>query len=204
MKEFLEKRIPSIEKGTERNKLEGNPIIVEIGTASSLRWTSRAIQEKINNGAKYIGVDINESNLRDLKEDGKSVVVGDMMHLPLKNSSANEIWALNVFGENVDYFYGQPTDTMSGKMFSFNKSLEELARVIKSDGKIIIGETMTPAAKLLNLDYAKFGFEKKVFMREKLEEFLKENGMPIAIATKLNMSRQGQPSFFLELTKKEK
>lgn len=166
-------------------------IIVEIGpNTTPISFYSEKMENAIKEGALYVGIDYKEEDLKKTyRREIHNFIAGDLRSLPLKDASADQVWLFNVFGESFG----------SDKRFFFEKQFKELARVIKEDGKIIIGETYTPAESLISHDYSDLELQKEVLIGDKLREFLKEYDMEHV----LKEGTQYSPQFFMILKKRK-
>lgn len=175
-----------------------NGVILEIGPGVvSAPTVSEEVFERLKNDELYIGIDYFAGQLPKHPKFGE-YVAGDLIDLPIRSNSADQIWLMNVFGEgdhkwrSVDYDEWELRD----------RFLHELSRVLKPDGTVIIGEYNTPAVWLLDKDLKKFGFKKEVFLKEKVWEFIEKyritNEWVIRCFGQLQM---GAEPFFIALKK---
>ena len=169
------------------------PVIVEIGPAGmyglgtvATSW-SRKIEEDINKGAIYIGLDAKPEELKRHSKDNIYLpVAGDMGKMPFPDNSVDQIWIMNVFSgfhHLPDLVKGEDGRVHQVWVSGISKYFQELSRVIKPDGKIIIGEFGVPIGGpgavdylLDNTDYSRFGFLVNIYVDDNLKEGLKENG----------------------------
>src|SRR3989344_905372 len=150
---------PNLEKGA----------IFEIGPleVNGIPYLFEEIEETIKSGVLYVAVDRFRDQLPD-DEFGENIV-GELENLPFKSDCADQIWLMNVFGED------QFSWRSSGDEWKIrNRYLQELLRVIKPDGMVIIGEGNTPAVWLLGEDFTRFGLKKEVLFRERAREFIRK------------------------------
>ncbi len=159
------------------------PLIVEIGPDNFpvYRFSNR-LAEKIEAGALYVGVDVEENSLEELKREGVTVKVGDLGHIPSLDDSVDELWLMNVFGG----FRNIPEKTPDGILHYSSGSkryFDEMTRVLKKHGVIYIGETYPREGGkgstdwLMSSDYHCFGLRKEVFSGSRVGEFLMRHGI---------------------------
>ncbi|RJR31669.1 methyltransferase domain-containing protein [Candidatus Parcubacteria bacterium] len=191
---------PDVVEGKKEGK-----VIIEIGPGLAPSFIlSDKLDREIDDGASYVAIDCNLEELKGMEDIGLrergAAVAGDLNKLPLKDKTANEIWALNVLSGFKNIPEKMPDGT-SVTTLGFSKIFKELARVIKDDGRIIIGEIYTPVKGAKEVDLSKYGFDKQVFTGNELKEFLKENDISEEILSEHSeCERWGEP-FFMVLTK---
>lgn len=133
-------------------------------------------------------------------------VRGDLAHLPLKDESTDQIWAMNVFGEQhadfpavYDPFYSQFREKLilprSTEVFFL-----EMARVLKPSGKVFIGEIYTPPPLLPEVDFSFYGLSKEVLIGDSYDRFVEVHKLGKIKETMIEFS--GRDAYFLILTKK--
>lgn len=114
-------------------------VFVEIGTRDfPISWVGN---KKFGKNDIYAGLDLNESHLREGRENTDSAdklqkniyfIRADAATLPFENETTDEIFFGNVFGD--------PSISIQKK----ETFLEEAKRILKNGGNIIIKETNTP------------------------------------------------------------
>jgi len=181
----------------EKNEPE---LILEIGPGTfPILKVSEKVKQKIAKGAAYVGVDLGEDGRIDTERFNRAtashgkIVIGDLKSLPIKSDSANEIWALNVFGK------------LEREVNKKEKYIQELTRVLKSGGRVIIGEYYGSAistAWLANFDFDEYGFISTRLEDDQMRAFLKKEGLPSWFAD--FGYGPGQKPFILILTKKKR
>lgn len=129
-------------EGKTRETREQLPkrVFIEVGTYSlPIPWHG---SRKFGENETYIGIDRNRENVEHAEElsklnfpDAKNLyfIQADAAKLPLGDATADEVFLGNVLGDNSI----MPT--------AKDKFIEEIKRVLKESGKIIIKETNTPA-----------------------------------------------------------
>ncbi len=212
-------------EGNREGQLESavnrKPIIVEIGPAGQYgsgtpaSHFSRRVRDNIDQGALYIGVDSKEEDLKKfmqsqtLEYDVQQALVGDMAHLPLADESADEVWLINVFG-NLDIRPEVTADGTRTWRINMQQFYRELARVLKRQGEIIIGELGHPVGGigatdyLKNVDFEQFGLEKHLYIGENLVEACKKLGITEKLREIIKEGRHSDnlEPFFILLNKR--
>ena len=181
------------------NPPKSKDLIVEIGpNLNPIPELSQKILERIEAGSPYIAIGCDEEEIipsaRNKAFPGPAVV-GDLVDLPLQDGVAGEIWLINVFGR-----------LELAPNVNIDKCFQELARVTKAGGKVIIGEFSPRSGALdefeyrdlITNDYHKFGFEKTVFQGQNFQNFWRQNQIPMSV---LETVKPENP-FFLVLAKK--
>ncbi|OGD83070.1 hypothetical protein A3A54_00210 [Candidatus Curtissbacteria bacterium RIFCSPLOWO2_01_FULL_39_62] len=175
-----------------RPKVE-NGVIVEIGPGIvNAPKISETLLRRIKYGAVYIGIDYFADELHRDSFDVGELVVGDLIDLPISSGLVEQIWMMNVFSDgdhkrrSVQY-----TDSQLYEHF-FN----ELARVLKTDGTVIIcdyyGDTV-PIGWLRTKDYSRFGFKMRSYSRGTAYQFIEKHGITPQVSD--------DDPFFITLTK---
>ena len=190
-----------------------NQTIVEIGPGSIpvFELFENEIFKKIGEDSRYIAIDCDQEKLENFKNDfnrkGCEAIMGDLRDLPLKSGSVDQMWLMNIFGAFHAKYKKLPD---GGLVLDLGPDgiFEELARVLKKDGKIYIGEILPPVGRnreivwLTNEDYSRFGLEKKVYKGdEEVKSFAGKIGGKHFITILLQDEHNHLP-FFIELTKK--
>lgn len=151
-------------------------VILDIGAGETpIYLRSEAVMEKIKNGARYVGLDVDREELRK-GLDGRDSILGDFSRLPLKEDSADEIWIMNIFGGDLTRSDG----SLDYYRVDMGRYFDELIRVLRPRGVIHIGELYTPIRPVdwvVNTDYNSLGLEKGVYAGERTVEFLREHRM---------------------------
>ena len=183
-------------------RLQGKKLIVEVGPSCFPLYKQKNI---LNDDNIYIGVDKDRSGFHGFGRTGGEVQ-GELGHLPIKSSCADEIWLMNVFGEHYAYYQGmhEPILLSNGKEtfpLITKAYLADLGRVLKLDGKIYIGEDNTPAPYFEEMDYSEIGFSKKVYSGEELVNFTNEIGLDSFGHPAIRISKR-EP-YILVLTKQD-
>lgn len=208
-------------EGQLKSAVNRKPIIVEIGPAGQYgsgtpaSHFSRRVRDNIDQGALYIGVDSKEEDLKKfmqsqtLEYDVQQALVGDMAHLPLADESADEVWLINVFG-NLDIRPEVTADGTRTWRINMQQFYRELARVLKRQGEIIIGELGHPVGGigatdyLKNVDFEQFGLEKHLYIGENLVEACKKLGITEKLREIIKEGRHSDnlEPFFILLNKR--
>lgn len=131
-------KVPEVKEGHEGPKR----VFVEIGPrAQPVTWMGR---RHFGENDMYIGIDIDERELRDAPEvtdpahtsENIHFLAGDARKLPLKENSVHEIYFGNVFGDSVHI---RDSDR--------EQFVTEAKRVLKTGGELIIKETASPISQ---------------------------------------------------------
>jgi len=162
----------------------------------------------IGKDSKYIAIDCNQEELdkfiKHFKEEGREAKLGDLENLPLDNDSVDQMWLMNVFGGLESPPKILPDGTRQWTL-GVQGIFKELARVVKQNGKIYIGEIYPPKGEvtgLIDKDYTKFGLEKETYKGpEETESFLKKMGGNNAIIDHMKCDTNKFTPFFVVLTK---
>lgn len=191
---------PSIEK----------QVIAEIGPGFNPvhKLFKNEIFEAIGKNSTYIAIDCDPEELKHFKDHFKEgyPVEGELRRLPLKNDSVDQMWLMNVFGGLKSVPQKLP-DGATRTIIGFAGIFEELARVVKKNGKIYIVEIYPPIGNVLWLadkDYSNCGLEKNVYKgRDEVVSLLDKMGYPKCNIDHLFNERDvDYVPFFIELTKK--
>lgn len=174
--------------------------IVEFGPGYTPAFRySEHVEDRLDAGANYIGIDVSRSDIKEIKRrEGVSLVVGDLGKIPLKANTADELWLLNVFSGRL---INNPTILPDGRsitVLSVRRFFEEMVRVLKPNGNIIIGEWAPRIGKIdwiKDYDYEQYGLSKQVYERETLQDFANLQGIRFGII------RNDTPPFFVVLSK---
>lgn len=174
--------------------------IVEFGPGYTPAFHySEQVEERLDAGANYIGIDVSRNDIKEIKRrEGVNLVVGDLGKIPLKDNTADELWLLNVFSGRL---VSNPTRLPDGKsitVLGIRRFFEEMVRVLKPNGTIIIGEWAPRIGKIdwiREADYEQYGLSKLVYEGETLQDFANLQGIPIDII------RDDTPPFFVVLSK---
>jgi len=179
------------------------PVIVEIGPnhLPVYRIFNEESIQAIGKDASYIAIDINQEELEKARiGDRGQGVIGDIRELPLADDSADQIWMMNVFGG----FENRPhhKDGKSVYNLGLNDVFKEMARVIKTKGKIYIGETYAPMRGNLEWmadeDYSEFGLEKEAYKgAEAVRNFLEKKGLNELLLSNLKDTEEFKPFFMI-------
>ncbi len=187
-------------------------VILEIGPNRSPVYKLKRESPSLNT---YFNMDDNIEALNQVRirwATGREVLADMYRAIPLKEESVDEIWLMNVIGENgIDgYNYFEPLMLRSGReVFSRPACIlfQEMTRVIKNTGTIYIGEYYTPPQPswLTDRDYSQFGLQKKVYMGERAcRTFQREHKLGNEISFGFKDPKQGgNKSFFLVLKKNQ-
>lgn len=138
--------------------------ILEIGPGNGLHINY--LFEK-NPNIKYIGIDISELMVQEATElnseftkNGKAIFkLTDGEIIEKENNSINAIFTVNTL-----YFWKNPKEY-----------LQELFRVLKNDGKLILG--FVPKSTMEKIPFTKYGFE--LYDNESVQGLLEEIGFKI-------------------------
>ena len=138
--------------------------ILEIGPGNGLHINY--LFEK-NPNINYIGIDISELMVQDATElnseftnSGKAIFeLTDGEIIEKENSSINAIFTVNTL-----YFWKNPKEY-----------LQELFRVLKNDGQLILG--FVPKSTMEKIPFTKYGFE--LYDNESVQNLLEEVGFKI-------------------------
>lgn len=175
------------------NTAEG--VIVEVGFG----WTpftiySWELVNKMRKGALYVGIDSDADVFLRTSEAGLWIQ-GDLSAIPLPSTIADEVWLINVFGRMDDYDPELP------------QYCHELSRILKSEGKIIIGENNTPAHWLRRINFSEFGLLCDDFVSDdvvgyrEFSKFTDRNKITRGFLSRCD--RSSDVSFFMTLTKEK-
>jgi ubiquinone/menaquinone biosynthesis C-methylase UbiE len=145
-----------------------NDIILEIGMGNGF-----FIQEIVSRhpSIQYTGVDFSETMIAEATRLNKSWMDSGQVHLihtsvnslPFSDNTFTKIFTVNTL-----YFWDDE-----------KKVLEELKRVLKPGGKLII--TIRPGDQMRNYPFTQYGF--KLFSRDQLITLLADNGFQNVMAT---------------------
>lgn len=141
------------------SKIETNVprVILEVGPfGTPIYRSSKVVADEIERGALYIGIDKDRQYLLSVLYHS---VVGNLTNLPVMDSSADEVWLMNVFG------------TIATSIDA-NSYFNELARIIKPNGSIYVGELFTPAKWVTQIDFSNFGLERKFIRGRRALDFI--------------------------------
>ncbi len=116
-------------------------------------------------------------------------VCGNVTRIPLTDGIADEVWLMNVLGED-----DKPLEPELSQAFG------ELVRILKPEGKIIIGELYTPARWLLNYDFQKLRLQRQVFAGDGATSFIEEYGITAWITRHFFIPEIKDP-FFMTLSR---
>ena len=174
--------------------------IVEFGPGySPVFKRSREVEERLDAGANYVGVDVSRGDIATIaRRDGVSLVVGDLGKIPLKDRTADELWLLNVFSGRL---INNPTRLPDGRSITVlgtRRFFEEMVRVLKPNGAIIIGEWAPRIGKIdwiREANYEQYGLAKQVYEGEALQDFTSLHGIRFGITW------EDTPPFFVVLSK---
>ncbi|MDO8486967.1 MAG: hypothetical protein Q7S45_01575 [Candidatus Curtissbacteria bacterium] len=179
-------------------------VIVEIGGAGA---PIRGIKRDVDTSVMYVSLDQDASGLKKYETTGHEAI-GELGFLPLKSDVADEIWLMNVFGEIYirDRGFLNPYRLRDGRLVFCNSAknyFHDLAKVLKPQGSIYIGELYSPPDPecLTSRDFAEFGLEKTVYIGADQIEFAKAQHLDAVWGGFLNRTVFGQETFFMRLQK---
>ena len=163
--------------------------------------------ENIRNGSTYIAVDCDPKELQKFKDHygqkGRTLE-GDLKDIPLPEESADQVWLMNVFGG----FQNTPKKLPDGTLqytLGLGGVFEELARIVRRNGVIYVGEIYPPCGNvswLADEDYSEYGLGKKAHKGyDEVRSFMEKMGGRRALVDSLKEDDDYLP-FFLELVKK--
>ena len=128
-------------------------------------------------------------------------MVGDLFSIPLQDEIADEVWLLNVFGSSVE---DEPITLPNGALWhtlGFSLYFTELARILKPNANLIIGEWYPPREKkvdwLMESDYKSFGLSRHVYTERAFEQFASDYGIRFVLPISVSVTTP----FFIVLTK---
>jgi SAM-dependent methyltransferase len=182
--------------------------IVEIGPSSNpvFRLFRNETFENIGSGSTYIAVDSNPKELqkfRDSYGQKGNTLEGDLRDIPLPEESADQVWLMNVFGG----FQNIPMKLSDGTLqYTLGPSglFEELARIVRRNGVIYVGEIYPPMGDvswLADEDFSGYGLEKRAHKSyDEVRPFMEKMGARTALVDSLKKDNK-YLLFFLELTK---
>lgn len=163
--------------------------------------------ENLGKSSRYVGIDCDPDALQEFREyyaDKGEILHGDVRDIPLSDEFADQVWLMNVFGG----FQSIPKKTSDGVItypVGFWNAFPELARIVKSDGAIYIGEVYPPCGDvswLVDEDFSRFGLEKTAHKGyDAVMSFAKTMGAQRALVDSIDKTDK-YLQFFLELRKK--
>ena len=163
--------------------------------------------ENIGSGSRYIAVDCDQNVLqrfRDHYGQKGGALEGDIRDIPLPDESADQVWLMNVFGG----FQNRPKKLPDGTLqytIGLGWVFEELARIVRRNGVIYIGEIYPPCGNvswLADEDFSDYGLEKIAHKgHDEVKSFMEKMGGRRAIIDSLKDADDYLP-FFIELSKK--
>jgi len=190
-------RIPEIKNIVEIGP-EGNPVFHRFRNGEL---------GNLEEGSRYVAIDCEFGEIKKFSRyhglEGYSIQ-GDMRNLPLPSNFADQIWLMNVFGDFRNNLKVLPNGSLQYSL-DIDDVFQELARVVKKNGTIHIGEIYPPIKEvswLTDADYSDFGLEKKVYFgTEKVKYYSEKIGATKGIFDTLKNTRR-YTQFFIELKKK--
>jgi len=160
---------------------------------------SEHVEERLDAGANYVGIDISRNDIKTIaRRDGVNLVVGDLGKIPLQDNTADELWLLNVFSGRLVNSPTRLPDGTSRTILGVTRFFEEMVRVLKPNGTIIIGEWAPRIGKIdwiHEANYEQYGLTKQVYEGETLQDFASLHGIRYGII------REDTPPFFVVLSK---
>lgn len=183
--------------------------IVEVGPSYfSILSLSEVTRNKVKTGAVYIGIDLNQEDLlelrkREVRRSGGKIcpLVGDLGAIPLQDNTADEVWIVNVLGGTlVNKPIVLPNNTKKYEL-GWGRYFTELSRILKPNGELFIGEwapRIRDTKWLMDENYNDFGLSKHNYEGRALEDFTGQYGISLDVISGWD---RRNPPFFIALTK---
>lgn len=181
--------------GFEPNPKLENGVILEVGPGyAAVPTFSKDVLNSLRNGTYYVGMDYFRGELPSHYVRFGDYILGDLISLPFRSGSFDQVWLMNVFGAGRRKHL-----SLQLKEGATNRYLSELSRVIKPAGQVIIGEDNTPAEFLREIKFTDFGFDREIIPVDDLSERFK---ITSSRSNLYYQPRFGVLPFFIVLTKK--
>ncbi len=165
-------------------------IVVEIGPGDNPM--SKKTRPEITSD-RYLTLDSDRWALSEVGSDHERIRA-HMGGLPFTDSTIDEIWAMNVFGEII-------IKGSSVRDYSSEHYINELSRVLKPCGKLFIGEFYWRPAHIRYLAFEDFGFELVPYIGNDIYEFIDKMNLNLKIDADGFKKLSATDPYFLELTK---
>lgn len=160
---------------------------------------SEHVKARLHAGVNYVGIDISRKDIKEIKRRERvNLVVGDLGKIPLRDNTADELWLLNVFSGRLVNSPTRLPDGTSITALGTRKFFEEMVRVLKPNGTIIIGEWAPRIDKIdwiREANYEQYGLTKQAYEGETVQDFASLHGIRFGII------RKDTPPFFVVLSK---